>query len=126
MKTIVKMGVMAAYVGLAMATQLCTATPAQARQDQYGAIATSPETGAWGYSYNHSSRAEAELEALNECGDAGCRVRVWFKNACGAVARDRRNLGWGWAKSSAEAKARALSACGTRACSVEVWACTDR
>lgn len=126
MKTIAKMGTMAVYVGFVIAIHVGTATPAQAAPDQYGAIATSHETGAWGYSYNHSTRAQAEVDALNKCGDGGCRVRVWFKNACGAVAKDQRNLGWGWAKTSAEAKARALSACGTRACSVEVWACTDR
>lgn len=93
--------------------------------DNYGAIATS-SSGAYGYSYDYPTRAQAERRALQECGQAGCRVRVWFRNACGAVARDRSNLGWAWASTREQAEAQAVSKCGTGACEVVAWACTTR
>lgn len=102
-----------------------TAGAALANEDNFGAIATS-DSGAWGYGYDYPSRAQAERAALEECGDADCRVQVWFKNACGAVAKDGTNLGWGWAGSRQEAEANAMSECGTGACRVVTWACTSR
>ena len=125
MHMMTKLGTIAGMTGLAIATQLFMA-PAARAEDMFGAIATSDETGAWGYAYNYPTRAQAEAEALKECGEAGCQVEVWFKNACGAVAKDGRNVGWGWAKSRTEAEAKAISACGSGACRIEVWACTDR
>lgn len=106
-------------------TQILSATAAFA-EDVYGAIATNDETGSWGYGYNYATRAEAEAAALEQCGEQGCQVDVWFANACGAVAKDQKTVGWGWAKTRAHAEAEALSACGTGACKIEVWACTDR
>jgi len=123
--TFSKLATIAGVTGLALATHLVSATAVSA-EDMYGAIATSDETGAWGYAYNYKSRAKAEAAALKECGEAGCQVEVWFANACGAVAKDGKTVGWGWAESRAEAEAEALSACGSGSCKVEVWACTDR
>ena len=125
MQTISKVITIAGMTGIAIAAQWLSASAASA-EDMYGAIATSDETGAWGYAYNYPSRAQAETAALQECGEAGCQIEVWFANACGAVAKDGRSVGWGWAASRAEAEAQAISACGTGACKVEVWACTDR
>lgn len=94
--------------------------------DQYGAIATS-SSGRWGYSYNFSSRSKAEAKALKECGDQDCRIQVWFKNACGAVAKDDNgSLGWAWNVDIDEAKDDAISSCGTGTCEIVTWACTDR
>lgn len=93
--------------------------------DNFGAIATS-DSGAYGYAYDYPTREQAESAALQECGDQGCRVQVWFKNACGAVAKDGENLGWGWASSREQAEANAMSECGTGACKVVSWACNTR
>ncbi|EKQ69786.1 hypothetical protein OsccyDRAFT_2431 [Leptolyngbyaceae cyanobacterium JSC-12] len=112
-------------LGAIAGIQVLSASAAQG-EDMYGAIATDDETGSWGYAYNYPTRAQAEAEALKECGEQGCQVEVWFANACGAVAKDGNTVGWGRAESRAEAEAKALSACGTGACKVEVWACTDR
>jgi Domain of unknown function (DUF4189) len=92
-----------------------TAGAALANEDNFGAIG-----------YDYRTQAQAERAALEECGDADCRVQVWFKNACGAVAKDGTNLGWGWAGSRQEAEANAMSECGTGACQVVTWACTSR
>ncbi len=106
------------------ATQVLSATAASA-SDMYGAIATN-EDGAWGYTYNYPSQAQAEAAALSKCGRSDCVVRVWFKNACGAVAESGTRLGWGWGESRAEAEGQALSGCGRGDCQVLTWACTDR
>lgn len=125
MQTLSRLATIATLTGCAMVAQLVAASAASA-EDMYGAIATSDETGAWGYAYNYPSQSQAEAAALQECGERGCQVEVWFANACGAVAKDGRNVGWGWAESRAEAEAKAVSACGTGTCRIEVWACTDR
>ena len=38
--------------------------------DEYGAIAYSPSTGAYGWSNNYATRNGAETRALQECGKA--------------------------------------------------------
>jgi hypothetical protein len=98
-------------------------------QDNYGAIAYSSSTGRYGYSYDFGSQAEAENYAISKCGRSDCVVKVWFKNACGALAVGRRGaLGWGLAGSRGSAEGRALSECQSRTsgCSVRAWACTTR
>jgi serine/threonine-protein kinase len=67
-----KLVAIAGMTGLSIvATQVLSATAASA-EDMYGAIATSDDTGAWGYAYNYPTRAQAEAAALQECGEAGC------------------------------------------------------
>ncbi|MBM0741752.1 DUF4189 domain-containing protein [Phormidium sp. CLA17] len=110
---------------VAIATiQMLSATAASA-EDMYGAISTD-EDGKWGYTYNYPTRAQAEASSLKECGETGCVVRVWFKNACGAVAENDKVIGWGWSKNEAEAKAQAISSCGGGDCEITTWACTER
>jgi hypothetical protein len=91
----------------------------------YGAIATN-ESGEWGYAYNYTTQAQAEAEALKQCGKSDCEVRVWFANACGAVAENAEIIGWGWGESREEAEAKAITACGRGNCTITTWACTDR
>lgn len=99
---------------------------ALAQRDNYGAIATS-KSGVWGYGFDYPTREQAEQRALKECGKSDCQIQVWFKNACGAVAKDPQgNLGWGWSASREQAEANALSGCATGACKIQVWACTTR
>ncbi|VXD19127.1 conserved exported hypothetical protein [Planktothrix serta PCC 8927] len=99
---------------------------ALAQPDHYGAIATSA-SGGWGYAYDYPTRQQAEQKALRECGKSDCQVQVWFKNACGAVAKSPEgNLGWGWASTPEQAQAYALTECGTGTCKIETWACTTR
>ncbi len=95
----------------------------------FGAIAFSQDTGGWGYSYNYRSRGAAQRRAMNECRSKGrgCRVIVWFRNACGALAVGRGNAyGWGWDAIRNRARGRALSACRARAggCQIRVDVCS--
>jgi len=95
----------------------------------YGAIAYSPSSGAWGYSYNYGSRGAAEGRALRECRvrGSGCRSIVWFRNACGALASGNGNAyGWAWNTSRATARRRALRECRARTsgCRIRVDVCS--
>jgi Domain of unknown function (DUF4189) len=95
----------------------------------YGAIAFSPDSGAYGYSTRRVSRANAQEWAMSYCDENAwdCRIAVNFHDACGAVARGR-NGGWGtnWGYSRAEAQNNAMAACHKRdsGCRVVVWACS--
>lgn len=111
-----------------VAVALLGVSAATAHADSFGAISLSPATGATGWSHDYSSRWEAEDVAQSHCyKNAGdCRVAIWFKNACGAVARG--NDGWGaeWATGSRQAQRAALAACSnhTYACQVIRWQCS--
>jgi serine/threonine-protein kinase len=110
---------------------LCAAGQSAAAQDNYGAIAFSPATGAHGWSYDYPSRSAAENAALANCGRyaSDCRVPIWFRNACGALAVGAGNgYGSGWGTSRAIAERYALQVCRryTSGCRIRRWACTTR
>lgn len=110
-----------------LVTQSLTSSVTAQIPDSFGAIATTPDANVWGYAYDHPSRAEAERQALEECGESDCQVKLWFKNACGAVAKDDQgNLGWAWGETQTQAEAEAISSCGTGTCKIETWVCTTR
>jgi hypothetical protein len=102
-----------------------------AARDYYGAIAYSNTTGAYGYSYDYASRGQAEERSMAECTKrgSGCKVVLWFRNACGALATGR-NFGYGfaWATTRGESEQVALRYCGkyTSECKVAAWVCTTR
>jgi serine/threonine-protein kinase len=112
---------------LAALLALAAAGVGTTASDNYGAIAAAPG-GAYGYAYDHPSRAQAERAALRECGDDDCVVKVWFKNNCGAYARGRGGEGWAYADSREEAESLALDNCRAhgRGCEVVCWACNSR
>ncbi|MGF1491888.1 MAG: DUF4189 domain-containing protein [Microcoleaceae cyanobacterium] len=122
-------GLLFTLVSSQIATTAWSQQPQSQIPDNYGAIATSPDGRIWGYSYDYPNREQAEQKALSECGRSGadCEVQVWFKNACGSVARnDQGNIGWAWADTRAAAEAQAILACNAEGCSTETWVCTTR
>jgi serine/threonine-protein kinase len=80
--------------------------------DDYGAIAYSRSTGKCAWAINYASRGAAENAATQRCGASDCGAVIWFRNACGALARGSRGQ-WAsaWAGSRAEAERNALSRC---------------
>jgi hypothetical protein len=99
-----------------------------AQQGHFGAIAFSRHSGAVGYSYDYSSGAAAEQSALNSCG-GDCRVVVWFRNACGALAVGAgRGYGATWADTQSDAESLAINTCraNTTDCGVAQWVCTSK
>jgi hypothetical protein len=103
-------------------------TAPAAAQDYYGAIAYSNSNGAMGWAYDHRSRAAAENDALARC-SGSCRIAIWFRNACAAIATSPDHAyGTGWSTSRREAEGIAMNVCRQHSgnCSVERWICTTR
>lgn len=105
-------------------------TAAIARDDdRYGAIAYSRRTGHYGYSDRAVTRAGAERRARELCERSDCRVVVWFRNSCGALATSQDGQIYGWAHDTSlrEAKENAVEHCrteGGRRCRLLISACT--
>ena len=78
-----------------MALAVMLAASGAASAEYFGAIAYSPTSGVYGFSYDHGSRRDAEARAISECRmrGRGCKIAIWFKNACGSVAVGSN--GWG-------------------------------
>jgi hypothetical protein len=111
----------------ALATLL--GTSAFARADRYGAIAYSTRTGHYGYADNAPTRGAAERRALERCEGRDCKVEVWFRNSCGALAagEDGRIFGWAHDTSLRDAKVAAVEQCRQHRghhCQVVISACT--
>ncbi|MBK5958228.1 hypothetical protein CCR97_08390 [Rhodoplanes elegans] len=115
-------------VGFLAGAVLVAGTVAAAAAEKFGAIAFSTDSGRAGWSFDYDSRARAESEALASCG-GGCKIVIWFKNACGALATGGNNAyGAAWANSRAEAEQKATGFCRQRSasCSIRRWVCTTR
>ena len=83
----------------------------QARAD-FGAIAYSPATGNYGYSYNASSQRAAERRALDECDRSDADVFVVVENGYAALAvGGDGSYGYAWGTSQAIAEGIALRKC---------------
>lgn len=111
-------------------TALFLFIPAGAASDQYGAIAFSKSTSAHGYSYDYYNRATAEKRAVSECnkraGSDDCKVVIWFKNACGALAVGDSGSGAEWGETAEVALFKSLASCVqiSSHCEIVSWACT--
>jgi hypothetical protein len=110
-----------ACVKFLAATLMLFAVTVSAKAD-YGAIAYSPETRSWGYSFGYGSRAEAENAAISRCKGADARIAVWVRNGWAALAvGDDGVRGWGWSSSSlSDAKSMALQNAG-RNSTIRCW-----
>ncbi|MGA8054156.1 MAG: DUF4189 domain-containing protein [Burkholderiales bacterium] len=91
----------------------------------HGAIAYQRRTGALGYSFDWATQREADVNALDQCGDPQCVVLARFDSGyCGALAVGAQGP---FAENGAtldEARTKALMACADPSCEVKVWACT--
>ncbi len=101
------------------------AAPANARAAEFGAIAYSTKTGAYGYADGYGSRADAEKAALSKCNASDARVVVWCKDEYAAMAvGDNGAYGYGCAGSKEEAERLAQDYCrnhGGRHAHVVCW-----
>jgi Domain of unknown function (DUF4189) len=119
----VRTAIVSALAGTVLAV---AASPANADAYNYGAIAISRQTGSTGYSYNYSSRAAAEAQAISKCGVADCQAVVWFANGCGAAAQATdQSWGWGWGSSLSIAESYALAGTSGNGARIVSWACTS-
>ncbi|KJS16732.1 MAG: hypothetical protein VR78_06945 [Hoeflea sp. BRH_c9] len=113
-----------------LAAAILGLTAGAALADNFGAIAFSQTTGAYGYSFDMGSRRDAETRAMRECRSRSknCQVAIWFKNACGSVAIGANGWGSAWAGTRANAERAARNNCSkhTSGCKVLAWSCTTR
>ena len=105
---------------------LAVAAPAEAG---YGAVAYDQTTGKYGASWNRSTPAEANEQALRECASPQCRVHPVEPQGCGALALSDKDKAWGGADRDTidDAQRDAVLHCQTHAqagaCSVRVSGC---
>ncbi|HEY1505109.1 MAG TPA: DUF4189 domain-containing protein [Stellaceae bacterium] len=110
--------------------ELQTCTKTAPPKPNFGAIAYSPKSGAWGYSYSWNTKEQAETQALAECrkNGTGCEVQVWYQRQCGAVvSADGENVYWGIGDGTGAAGANALASCkkdGGKNCTIQVEECS--
>ncbi len=98
----------------------------------YGAIAVSPSTFKYGYSWGQSSQNEANAVAFRNCGAQDCQIELTFYNTCGALAMTRTpppDGVWGtaWADSKEQTEQTALGYCaqgGHADCVLEASVCS--
>jgi hypothetical protein len=96
--------------------------------DVYAAIAFSTRTGRYGYGFNFATRAGAESRALDDCDADDCRVIVWTRNGCCALAVGEDNkYGYGYGATRGTSESTALEECRKRTsgCRIKCWTCTD-
>jgi hypothetical protein len=97
--------------------------------DTYAAIAYSPSTGKWGYSYNYGSRWSAERAALSRCEGKDARIVAWVNNGFCALSLGDDKSAWGVGYSYGDgatntfAKRRALAECGNRTTNARIVLC---
>ncbi|MGV3551523.1 DUF4189 domain-containing protein [Rhizobium sp.] len=88
--------------------------PAAASAANYGAIAYSQRSGAYGWSTNFRTQRAAEQGAMARCRERAndCRIAVWFRDACGALAVGGDG-GWGadWGRNLRAAENKAANVC---------------
>jgi serine/threonine-protein kinase len=95
----------------------------------YAAIAYSPATGKYGYSYDHRSRSNAEKAALEKCGAEDAQIACWIKRGFCALALgdDKTCWGVGWryggGSSNTDAKDTAMKECGNRTTGAHIVLC---
>lgn len=88
MKTfsLIALSVVAAFVSALVNVPAAQAETISIRSDSYAAVAYSPATRRYYYSYNHSSRSEAEQAALRGLNKWDGRVAGWVKGGFFALA----------------------------------------
>jgi serine/threonine-protein kinase len=112
-----------------LAFALAPLSSAVAQGTLHGAIAFSPSTKAYGFSYDYATKRQAEREAMRFCNQEAndCVIAVTFYNGCGAVAAGRNGWGADWGATSNRAQQNALDMCSnyTTRCRVVRWQCTS-
>jgi len=112
-----------------LAAFLVSGAMAYYRDDSFGAIAYSKRSQHYGYATGKHSRRAAEDRALELCDRRDCKVEVWFKNNCAALATGSQGqiVGWAYNENEHRARERAIEECRNhdgRRCQVVVATCS--
>jgi len=101
---------------LAFALLLASGAPALA-EGQWGALALSERSTAYGYAFDHETQETAAARALSECARNAqdCRVHTTFRNTCLVLAGSVDGpFGWAWGARQQTREQRALEQCRQR------------
>lgn len=101
-----------ALICMAIACAALAGSPARA-QNSFGAIALSESTYAFGWSGDKLSRQAAERIALRNCYQYAddCRIVMWTRNACMALAIGDESWGTSWNTVKSKAINHAMALC---------------
>ncbi|WP_355603926.1 DUF4189 domain-containing protein [Xanthomonas cannabis] len=99
----------------------------------WGAVAMSKVgDGAIGVSSGFVSKSQAKIDALEKCQqltDKGCKIEVYYKNQCLAIAQPSQGgvVTWGTGPTEARAESEARGGCSSngKSCGVLFKGCTD-
>lgn len=103
----------------------------------YAAVAISTDKLVYGVARGKTSRDQAQNDAMALCRKnavkpSDCRIGLWFRGACGAVAikpevKGHRDGAWGadWAATPQDAKNKALASCGYKGCKIVETFCSN-
>ena len=97
----------------AIACLMLLADGAAAGPNRYGAIAFSESTYELGWAGDRYSRADADNSAMRFClrRARDCRIVMWVRNACMALASGDEGWGTAYSTSKSEAVAIAMENC---------------
>lgn len=93
------------------------AAPALAESGEWGALAISERSTAYGFSYDYETQEAATARALEECAKNArdCRVHTTFRNTCLVVAGSVDGpFGWAWGGREDTREQRAVDQCRQR------------
>ena len=97
--------------------------------DSFAAIAYSPSTGNWAYSYSYGDRWSAEKAAIAACKAEDAQAICWVNEGFAALALGKDKEHWGWGTSygsdasSTEAANTAVEKCKERTTDVHIVLC---
>jgi Domain of unknown function (DUF4189) len=78
----------------------------------YAAIAYSPATGRYGYTFNYNYLGDAETDALARCDAPDAEIVAWCYNEwCALAVSDDGSFGYASGLTQADAEAAALANC---------------
>jgi hypothetical protein len=92
--------------------------------DHFAAIAYSPSTRTYGYSFDYGTLTDARRAALARCKGPQAENVVWARNGyCALAAGTGSTYGWGHGSTDAIARANALTDCRKHSTEARVLVC---
>jgi Domain of unknown function (DUF4189) len=123
--------ILAVSISVASAASHATRPAKAGHTGHHGAIAFDARSNAVGFSFDFKTAREANVGALNQCGQPACTVVAHARNGCVALARqgDKIFHAPGATRMEAEVKARAKckispGKADAAACELVAWTCT--
>ena len=117
-----------ASVIAATALVLSLGTAPAMAEKVFGAIAFSASTGKFGWVKNTPKKADAQSEAVAQCGVDDCDTVVVFPHCAALSVGDGYGMGFSADKSVAKAEETALAQCDgfTTSCIISASFCNDK